>query len=98
MSRRLLALPLAVLGLLLAAPSALAVGPSAIGAGSDGTSYVGYPLTGGVQRIAVDGTTASVPAWGTPGAGEGQLGGIVAIGVAPGSDGHVFVLDTNRRV
>ena len=96
MSRRLLALPLAVLGLLLAAPSAFAVGPSAIGTGSDGTSYVGYPLTGGIQRIAVDGT--ALPSWGLPGAGEGQLGGIVAIGAAPGANGNVFVLDTNLRV
>ena len=52
MSRRLLAVPLALLGLLLAAPAALAEQPSAIGVGSDGTSYVGYPLSGGVQRIS----------------------------------------------
>lgn len=98
MSRRLLALPLALLGLLLAAPSAFAVGPSAIGTGSDGTSYVGYPINGGIQRIAVDGSTTTLPAWGTPGTGPTQLGGIVSIAVAPGTDGHVFVLDTNRRV
>lgn len=98
MSRRLLTLSLAAAGLLLTAASAMAVGPSAIGTGSDGTSYVGYAATGGIQRIAVDGTTTGLPAWGTPGSGAGQLGGIVAIGVAPGTDGHVFVLDTNRRV
>lgn len=98
MTRRLTALPLAVLGMLATASTALGAGPSAIGTGSDGTSYVGFPASGGIQRIAVDGSTTALPAWGTPGTGEGQLGGIVAVGVAPGSDGHVFVLDTNRRV
>ncbi|MDO9407577.1 hypothetical protein [Patulibacter sp.] len=98
MSRRLLAVPLALLGLLLAAPAALAVGPSAIGTGSDGTSYVGYPLTGGIQRIAVDGSTTALSSWGSPGTGEGQLGGAVGVAVAAGADGHVWVLDTNRRV
>ncbi|CAB4912415.1 unannotated protein [freshwater metagenome] len=98
MSRRLLAVPLALLGLLLAAPAALAEQPSAIGVGSDGTSYVGYPLSGGVQRIAVDGSTTALPAWGTAGTGAGQLGGAVGIAVAPGADGHVWVLDSNLRV
>jgi hypothetical protein len=98
MSRRFLTFPLAAVGLLVTATSAMAAGPSAIGTGSDGTSYVGYPGSGGIQRIAVDGTTTGLPAWGTPGTGSGQLGGAVAIAVAPGADGHVFVLDTNRRV
>lgn len=64
MSRRLLALPIALLGLFLAAPSAVAAGPTAIGVDSDGVSYVGYPINGGIQRVAVDGSTTSLPAWG----------------------------------
>lgn len=96
MSRRLLALPLALLGLLLTAPSAFAVGPSAIGAGTDGTSYVGYPITGGIQRFGADGT--ALAPWGSAGPAAGQLGGIVGISVAAGTDGHVWVLDTNLRV
>jgi hypothetical protein len=99
MSRRLLALPLALAGMLLAAPSALAVGPSAIGTDNNGVSYVGYPTTGGIQRFApADGSSTAQPAWGTPGSGPGQLGGIVGIGVGAESNGRVWVLDTNRRV
>jgi hypothetical protein len=99
MSRRLLATTLALLGLLVAAPSALAAQPSALALDDDGVSYVGYPATGGIQRFApADGSSTAQPAWGTPGTGAGQLGGTVAIGVGAGSAGHVWVLDTNRRV
>lgn len=102
MSRRLLALPLALLGLLLAAPSALAAGPTAIGVDTDGVSYVGYGVMGPIQRISGTADGSGVPptlaSWGTPGDNPGQLGGVVAIDVAPGANGNVWILDTNRRV
>lgn len=93
------ALPLAILGLLVGAPAALAAGPSAIGTDSDGVSYAGFPGGGQIQRFAgADGSTTGLAPWGTSGTGAGQLGGIVSIDVAPGNSGNVWVLDTNRRV
>lgn len=103
MSRRLLAVPLALLGLLLAAPAALAVGPSAIGVDTDGVSYVGFAEAGPIQRIKgtkndSTGEPDRLSSWGVVGTAAGQLGTIVGIDVAPGADGSVWVLDSNRRV
>jgi hypothetical protein len=103
MSRRSLATTLALLGTLVAAPSALAAGPTAIGVDSDGVSYVGFGTAGPVQRIVgtkndSTGEPDRLSSWGTPGTGAGQLGAAVAIDVAPGPNGNVYVLDANRRV
>lgn len=76
---------------------AAAAGPTAIGVDSDGVVYVGFANGGQIKRYSgTDGS--SLPAWGTPGSAAGQIGGVVAIDVAPGSTGDVWVLDTNRRV
>jgi hypothetical protein len=79
------------------ASPAAAAGPTAIGVDSDGIVYVGFASGGQIKRYSgVDGSALS--SWGTPGSAAGQIGGVVAIDVAPGSSGNVWVLDTNRRV
>lgn len=79
------------------AASASAAGPTAIATDSDGVVYAGYASGGTIDRF--DGTDgAPIGSWGVAGNNPGQLGGIVAIDVAPGSSGDVWVLDTNRRV
>lgn len=89
---------LAALGaLLVAASAASAAGPTAIATDSDGVVYSGFASGGTIQRNAgADG--APLASWGVAGNNPGQLGGIVAIDVAPGSSGNVWILDTNRRV
>jgi hypothetical protein len=82
---------------LLTASAASAAGPTAIATDSDGVVYSGYASGGTIQRNAgADG--APLASWGTTGNNPGQLGGIVAIDVAPGGSGNVWILDTNRRV
>ncbi len=82
--------------LALAAPAA-AAGPTAIATDSDGVVYVGYASGGTIERFrGSDG--AQLGSWGTAGNAPGKLGGIVALDVAPGDSGNVWVLDTNRRV
>jgi hypothetical protein len=82
---------------LVGASAASAAGPTAIATDSDGVVYSGYASGGTIQRNAgVDG--APLASWGTAGNNPGQLGGIVAIDVAPGGSGNVWILDTNRRV
>lgn len=79
------------------AQQASAAGPTSIGVDSDGVIYVGFESGGEIKRYAgADG--AELGSWGTAGNAPGQLGGIVAIDVAPGNNGNVWVLDTNRRV
>lgn len=74
-----------------------AAGPTAIGADSAGVVYAGFANGGQIKRY--QGTDGSaLPSWGTPGTAAGQLGGVVALDVAPGSSGNVWILDTNRRV
>ena len=97
---KLIAATLAILAALAAslafAGSASAAGPTAIATDSDGVVYSGYASGGFIQRNqGSDG--AALSSWGTAGSNPGQLGGIVAIDVAPGS-GNVWILDTNRRV
>jgi hypothetical protein len=76
---------------------ALAAGPTAIGVDSAGVVYVGFANGGQIKRYAgTDG--APLAPWGTPGSAAGQIGGVVAIDVAPGGSGNVWILDTNRRV
>jgi hypothetical protein len=79
------------------APPALAAGPTAIGVDSAGVVYVGFANGGMIKRYAGSDGSPLAP-WGTPGNAPGQLGGVVAIDVAPGSSGNVWILDTNRRV
>lgn len=77
------------------ASPAAAAGPTAIGVDSDGV--VGFANGGQINRYSgTDGT--ALPSWGTPGSGAGQIGGVVAIDVAPGPTGNVWILDTNRHV
>lgn len=81
----------------LPAACALAAGPTAIGVDSTGVVYAGYGTGGHIQEFS--GTDGSVVgSWGAPGDAPGLLGGVVAIDVAPGATGDVWVLDTNRRV
>jgi hypothetical protein len=98
--RSILALTALVVALsagLLSASAASAAGPTAIAADSDGVVYSGFASGGTIQRNAgADG--APLASWGTAGSNPGQLGGIVAIDVAPGGSGNVWILDTNRRV
>lgn len=76
---------------------AVAAGPTAIGVDSAGVVYAGFANGGMIKRYS--GTDGSpLAAWGTPGNAAGQLGGVVAIDVAPGSPGDVWILDTNLRV
>ncbi len=83
-------------GLASAGP-AVAAGPTAIAADSDGVVYAGFATGGQVKRFAgADGS--ALTSWGAAGNNPGQLGGVVAIDVAPGTDGNVWILDTNRRV
>ncbi len=79
------------------APPALAAGPTAIGVDSAGVVYAGFASGGKILRYAGSDGSPLAP-WGTPGSAPGQLGGVVAIDVAPGSAGNVWILDTNRRV
>ena len=79
------------------ATPAFAAGPTAIGIDNAGVVYVGFANGGQIKRYAgTDG--APLAPWGTPGSGAGQIGGVVAIDVAPGGTGNVWVLDSNRRV
>lgn len=79
------------------ASSASAAGPTAIATDSDGVVYAGYATGGTISRYSgIDGTPKG--SWGVAGNAPGQLGGIVAIDVAPGSAGNIWVLDTNLRV
>ncbi|HEY5196560.1 MAG TPA: hypothetical protein VIJ51_05990 [Solirubrobacteraceae bacterium] len=88
-------LSVVVLLLLGASPAvARAAGPTAIGQDAQGTSYVGFATGGQVERVDANGNVLS--SWGTPGSAAGQLGGVVAISVAP--TGNVWILDTNDRV
>ena len=77
--------------------SAQAAGPTAIGVDSAGVVYVGFANGGLIKRYAGSDGSALAP-WGTAGNAPGQLGGVIAIDVAPGSSGNVWILDTNRRV
>jgi hypothetical protein len=89
-----------LLGLLVfcaVAPGAHAAGPTAIGVDSDGVVYAGFANGGMIKRYAGSDGSLLAP-WGTPGNAPGQLGGVVAIDVAPGSSGDVWILDTNLRV
>src|ERR1044072_4200976 len=78
-------------------PPAGAAGPTAIGVDSAGVVYVGFADGGMIKRDAGSAGSPLAP-WGTPGSAPGQLGGVIAIDVAPGSSGNVWILDTNRRV
>ena len=83
-------------GLVSVAPAA-AAGPTAIAADSSGVVYAGFGTGGQIKRYAgTDG--APLTPWGAAGNNPGQLGGVVAIDVAPGDLGNVWILDTNRRV
>jgi hypothetical protein len=100
-TRRRITASLSTLALLLvtgtASTAASAAGPTAIGVDSAGVVYVGFATGGEIKRYAgSDG--APLSSWGTAGSAAGQIGGVVAIDVAPGADGNVWVLDTNRRV
>jgi len=89
-----------MVGVLLAccsASSAQAAGPTAIGVDSAGVVYVGFANGGQIKRYAGADGSPLAP-WGTAGNAPGQLGGVIAIDVAPGSSGNVWILDTNRRV
>ena len=68
---------------------AFAAGPTAIGVDNAGVVYVGFANGGQIKRYAgTDG--APLAPWGTPGSGAGQIGGVVAIDVAPGGAGNVW--------
>lgn len=82
---------------LASAATASAAGPTAIATDSAGVVYSGYASGGTIQRNQ-GANGAPLSSWGTPGSSPGQLGGIVAIDVAPGGSGNVWILDTNRRV
>jgi hypothetical protein len=79
------------------ASPARAAGPTAIGVDSAGVVYVGFANGGAIKRYSGSDGSPLAP-WGTPGSAAGQIGGVIAIDVAPGSSGNVWILDTNRRV
>lgn len=87
----------AVLAFCAVASPARAAGPTAIGVDSAGVVYVGFANGGMIKRYAGSDGSPLAP-WGTAGSAPGQLGGVVAIDVAPGGSGNVWILDTNRRV
>ncbi len=93
---------LIAVGCVFAATSvAQAAGPTAVATDSDGVVYAGFENGGQIKRYS--GSDGSfLGAWGTAGSGAGQIGGVVALDVAPtgsgGNAGNVWVLDTNRRV
>src|ERR1044072_4120587 len=87
----------AVLAFCAVASPARAAGPTATGVDSAGVVYVGFANGGMIKRDAGSAGSPLAP-WGTPGSAPGQLGGVIAIDVAPGSSGNVWILDTNRRV
>lgn len=87
----------AVLVSCVVASPTLAAGPTAIGVDSAGVVYAGFANGGKIFRYAGSDGSPLAP-WGTPGDAPGLIGGVVAIDVAPGGSGNVWILDTNRRV
>jgi hypothetical protein len=86
-----------VLTLCVLVPQASAAGPTAIGVDSAGVVYVGFANGGSIKRYSGSDGSPLAP-WGTAGSAPGQIGGVIAIDIAPGSSGNVWILDTNRRV
>ncbi|MFL5847283.1 MAG: hypothetical protein ACJ762_21610 [Solirubrobacteraceae bacterium] len=90
---------LTLLGCALAlAPAASAqadnIPPTAIAVDDEGTSFVGNGSTGEIR--VYDNTGVLVDAWGEPGQGAGQIGGVIALDLNP--DGDLVILDTYNRV
>lgn len=94
-SRRVLPLIGCALSLLPAGPAgADTIAPTAIAVAPDHRSFAGDGASGEIR--VYDDAGVLVDAWGDPGQGAGQIGGVIA--VDRDNDGNVYVLDTYNRV